>query len=235
MRSMPHPPEETARGSPQRDVFSVSRLNETARRLWPGQDAIGQPLIARFGPEDQRSLTVVGVVRDAQLRAVGESDRYFVYLPADDTIRTQLSTIVRSDADIGELSSRVRRIVEGFDADLAVRVRPLEANIAHWQGLSSLATGLASSLGGLALAIASLGIFGVVSYTVTCRTREIGLRMALGASISDVLWLILARTLRPMSWYGWRAGLPVHWPPWPDRRVHCRQRTTDVGGLPQCF
>ncbi|MGW8368745.1 MAG: ADOP family duplicated permease [Gammaproteobacteria bacterium] len=173
--------------------------NETARRLWPGQDAIGQRLVTRFGSEGERSLVVIGVVRDAQLRAIGEADRYFVYLPVDDTVRTQLSTIIRSDAGTGELSARIRQIVDGFDADLAVRVRPLEANIAHLQGLSSFATGLATSLGGLALAIASLGRFGVVSYTVTCRKREIGIRVALGASISDVLRLILARTLQPVA------------------------------------
>lgn len=67
-----------------------------------------------------------------------------------------------------------------------------------WQSLSSFASGLASSLGGLALVIASLGIFGVVSYTVTCRTREIGIRMALGAGVPDLLRLILSRTMRPV-------------------------------------
>src|SRR5262249_35645723 len=84
------------------------------------------------------------------------------------------------------------------DAALVVRVIPLEDNLEFWRTLSRLVTGLAGSLGTLALLLASIGVYGVVSYAVNRRVREIGIRIALGAKPRGVLRLILKQSLRPV-------------------------------------
>ena len=76
---------------------------------------------------------------------------------------------------------------------------PLEANIDYWRNLAGSVTALAASLGLLALVLASVGIYGIVSYVVGRRVREIGIRMALGATSGNVLGLILRQTMRPSS------------------------------------
>jgi ABC-type antimicrobial peptide transport system permease subunit len=88
--------------------------------------------------------------------------------------------------------------VAELDPGLVVRVAPLEANLDVWRSLATLVSSLSTSLGVLALVLASVGVYGVVAYAVGRRVREIGIRMALGASARNVLALILQRTMRPV-------------------------------------
>ncbi len=161
----------------------------TARNLWGDQDPIGRPLLRA-----EVALQVMGVSADAQLSTLGSVDRLYIYEPR----RPGGVLLVKARGDFSALASSVRAIVRERDPSVAFRVLPLEANVAWWRGVSGTVTSLGAGLGMLALVLASVGIYGVVSFAVGRRSREIGIRMALGATAGSVLGTLLRQTLRPV-------------------------------------
>jgi predicted permease len=161
----------------------------TARNLWGEGDPIGRTLLWM-----DSTLQVVGVAADARLSALGEIDPYYIYIPR----RTGGVLLVKSRASFATTAAGILALVRARDRTLAVRVLPLEANLAFWRGVSGIVTTLGAGLGVLALVLASVGVYGVVAYAVTRRYREIGIRMALGAGTGIVLRMILGQTLRPV-------------------------------------
>jgi len=107
--------------------------------------------------------------------------------------------LVKSRADFAATASGIRSIVRASDPSVAFRVLSLEGNVAWWRGVSSIVTTLGAGLGMLALVLASVGVYGVVSFAVSRRYREIGIRMALGATALDALRTILRQSLRPVA------------------------------------
>jgi putative ABC transport system permease protein len=177
------------------DGSGVAIVSEsTARNLWPGADALGRTLLRRMPRGEEVELTIVGVAKDAQVRSLGQIDPYYVYMPA----RVGEKLLVKSRADFATTAAGIRGVVRGLDPGLPVPVYPLEANLERWRNVSGVVTTLAAALGGLALVLAAVGIYGVVSHFVGQRVREIGIRIALGAEAPKVLGLILRRTMRPV-------------------------------------
>jgi predicted permease len=180
------------------DTAGVAIVTEsTARNLWPDQDPIGQPLIIA-GLAGDITLEIVGVAGDAQVTVVGQVAPYYLYLPASPRAAQLLRLVVKSRTDFVSTAAAIRAAAARLDPGLAVQVSPLEANLEFWRRISGILTGLIGSLGLLALALGAVGIYGVVAYFVGRRTREIAIRVALGARPGNVLAMILRRTMRPV-------------------------------------
>jgi predicted permease len=169
----------------------------TARRFWPGQDPVGRTIVAASSPETV--LEIVGVVRDAHMSNVANTESTYLYLAAGPSVQRRLTLLVRGETDFDPLARSIGSMIKTLDAGLLAQVQPLRANLDFWRTVSRSVAVLSGSLSALALGLASIGVYGVVSYTVTRRRREVGIRMALGASPRAVQALVLRETLRPIG------------------------------------
>ena len=183
-----------AGSSPQPVIVTES----TARRFWPDQDPIGKTF-EMGGPQRRRATRViVGVAKDAQISRIGETDTVYLYTLAGVGEQRGAQLLVRSSVGFGPIAAAIRAAVRDIDAHLIANVNPLEDNLDFWRSLSRLAATLSGSLGGLALLLASIGVYGVVTYAVSRRIREVGIRLVLGASVQEVLAMVLRQAMLPV-------------------------------------
>src|ERR1051325_994194 len=155
-----------------------------AKRIWPEGSAIG-----RVMKNGDRTLTVVGVAKDSKYRSLGESPRNFIYVPFSQWFMHRMTLMVRAKTPV---SAQVRVIVADIDRALPIlNQQSFEEHAATALFPQRLAVYVAASLGGVALLLALLGIYGVTAFNVAQRTREIGIRVAVGAKRSDVVGAVL--------------------------------------------
>jgi macrolide transport system ATP-binding/permease protein len=169
-------------------------VNETmAARFWPGQEAIGKRF-KFFG--DQEYTTIIGIAQDSTYNAVAEDPIPFIYQPLRQSYTPAATLHVRADGDAAGLAGAVRSTVLRIDPTLSVfNIRTLQEQISQSLAPLRMNVIILVSFGVLAMLLASIGLFGVANYSVTQRTREIGVRMALGAQAGSVLRLVLANGL----------------------------------------
>jgi putative ABC transport system permease protein len=163
-------------------------INETlANRLWPGLDPVGRRM--SFGDPDEAGWSIViGVARDSKYRGLRENPRPYVYIPLAQEYMPSLAMIVRTESDPQSLTSTLRGQVQSLDGQLPIyNVKTLEEHLGVLLSQDKMAATLMTTFGMLAMVLAILGIYGVMSYSVSQRTREIGLRMALGAEPRSIL------------------------------------------------
>jgi predicted permease len=166
-----------------------------ADRFWPGQDAVGKKL-RDLGPATG-AVEVVGVVADTKLRRVSEDPQPIVYVPLAQWPSSRMTLAVRSSLATREAIASVRAAVARVDPELPLfRVRTLEDQIAASLARERLLAGLFTGFGALALLLSWAGLYGLVSFVTASRTREIGVRMALGADADDVIRLVVGQSLQ---------------------------------------
>ena len=180
----------------------------TARRYWPGADPIGKHLGIAAGAQQSesdvreraavtyRQYEVIGVARDARSRWVWEKDETLLYLPLPVASPSGQYLIVRTEGNPVTVTNTVRGTAMSIDPMLRVSVRRMEETLAFQMFPFRAIAWLSGVLGMLALLLASIGLYGVMSFVVTQRTREIGIRVALGAKPEDVVRMFLFQGLQ---------------------------------------
>jgi putative ABC transport system permease protein len=143
-------------------------------------------------------LQVVGVAKDAQVSEMGNSGKSYLYLPAGRREQKSMKLLVHSTNAYSSTANGIREAVRSLDPDLPVEVARLEENLEVWRTPSRIVAALSGVLGTLALLLASIGVYGVVSYAVSRRMHEIGIRMAVGADGRDVMRLLMKQAMLPV-------------------------------------
>jgi putative ABC transport system permease protein len=171
----------------------VAIVNETlVRDLFPNTNPIGQRL--RVLLRQPSSWEIVGVVKDSKYRSLGEDSTPYIFLPYLQNPQPAMALHVQTSGNPRDLAAAVRREVQALDPNLpAFNVMSLADNIDISLFPARFGAVLVGVFGFLALLIASIGIYGVMSYGVSERTHEMGIRMALGARGSDVLRLVISQ------------------------------------------
>jgi predicted permease len=174
---------------------AVAIVNETfADRVWPGSPAVGQRLV-RQSPDGRSELLVVGVARNGKYRTLGEPPLPYIYVPHAQQPMDDMALIVKRAGPVSPLPG-VRTALHALDRNLPI-IKTQTMIEAASLGLlpQRVAARLSGSLGMLGLLLAAFGIYGVTAFTVAQRTREIGVRIALGAPRAEVLRLVVTQGL----------------------------------------
>jgi predicted permease len=171
----------------------VAVVNETfARRFWPDASAIGRT----FRLHDER-VTIVGIARDAKYNSLSETTPTFVYFPIRQFWSPKQTLVVRTAGDPAVLVPGIQRAVRALDPGLPratmITLRDANSIVLLPQRVAAIVTG---ALGVVGLLLASVGLYGIIAYSVSRRTREIGIRLALGARNSGVVGMIVREGMR---------------------------------------
>ena len=178
------------------DALRVAVVNEQfATHYWPNADAVGQHirLDSRVGP----SVEVIGVAQTVTYRQTFEKPTDFVYVPLAQHPVARMVLLLRSNGDPRQLIEPLKDVVRALDANLPISETRTYEDVYRYASVEGPGVGihLVGTMGAVGLLLAISGLYGLVAYNVSRRTREIGIRMALGAGSADVLRLVMGKSL----------------------------------------
>jgi predicted permease len=174
----------------------VMIVNERmAEMLWPSESAVGKRIY--IGTDNRDAFEVVGVAKTGKYRSLAEDPKPFMYFPLSQRRPAGMTLIIRTKGDPRSLVGAIRSEVQSMDRRLplySIRTMPEHMTWALWA--PNMAASLSFAFGIVAILMCSVGLYSVMAYIVSQRTREVGIRMALGANRVDVLKLITSQGLR---------------------------------------
>ena len=142
--------------------------------------------------------SVIGVAKDAQVAHLGQLDTNYLYFPAGKEDDSRSYVLVRYASDFTNVAKSIREAGQSIDPGVSIEVTRLEDYLEVWRAPSRIVAALSGALGGLALLLCSIGVYGMVSYSVSRSVRDIGIRMALGADGAKVMRLVVWQAMRPV-------------------------------------
>ncbi len=186
----------------------VAIINQTlARRAWPNENPLGKRLTWMLGADAKQTVEVIGVARDIKGRNLFEPAGSMLYLPLLQNYQPSTVLHLRTSVEPEQLADALRQAVSAIDRNLPVHsIQPLNDHLNATLTPQRLLASLITSFGLLALLLAGIGLYGLLSYTVARRVPEIGIRMALGAQSRDVLTLVMKQGIK-LIFFGVLFGL----------------------------
>jgi putative ABC transport system permease protein len=193
----------------ERDATPVAIVSESfVRAFLPDRDPLGERFVFGDRNDDEASwITIVGVVEDAQRWGLGQPLRPYVFFPMAQFMDTRASIVVRASGDPEALAGPAREVLRSVDPSLPItELRTLDAALAGSVARQRFLMSLLAIFAGAATLLAGIGVYGVMAYVVSRRTREIGIRVAMGAQRGSVVGSVLREALVQAA-FGLAAGL----------------------------
>jgi macrolide transport system ATP-binding/permease protein len=189
------------------DKPRVAIINQTlAGRYWREADPIGKRFFYGGGP-----VIVIGIARDSKYRSLNEPPAPYFFVPLQQFYSDNVTLILRTHGDPALLSTAAIKAVQELDSSLLLfGVRTLEENIRAATFQQQMASTMLGAFGLLALFLAAIGVYGVISYAVAQQTREFGIRIAIGAQPQNLLWWVMRHGMG-LAALGLAIGLPAAW------------------------
>jgi hypothetical protein len=196
--------------SDDEDAPRVAIVNEAfARRFWPGEDAVGRVFRRERDEDGPEPHKVIGIASNAAIRQLGEAPRPFVYLPYEQDYASFGTIVARTSLDPKQTALQLLATARELDPDAWIwEAKTMDRHLAIVRLPAQLGALLVSVFAAVAIALAVIGLYGTVSYAVSQRVREVGVRMSLGADVASVVRLLMGGGLKLIG-IGALIGIPL--------------------------